>query len=157
MSHFDDTAIARAWNSRHAGAPAFTSRVKSGYLSCEVAYEGRRVRLNAARVALKLATGLEPETVDHRDHTVTNNRIANLRPASRFENARNKRARDRVLPKGVHYEGGRFAAILRAGDRQRRLGAFDSPAEARTAYLAAGAAAHGAFFNPGEERPTIWD
>lgn len=155
--HFENEAVAAAWNTRHAGERAFTSRVNHGYLSCEVVFMGRRARLNAARVALKMATGAEPETVDHRDRVVTNNRLANLRPADRFDNARNKAGPERVLPKGVNFEDGRFAASVRVGGRKRHLGRFDSPRDARAAYLAAAAAAHGEFFNPGEERPTIWD
>lgn len=149
-SHFETEAIAKAWNSRLAGAPAFTSVDKDGYLRCEVVCQGRRFRLRAHMVAYKLLTGEEHEMIDHRDLDEGNNRFANLRPSNRFGNRHNSRGwRKHHLPKGVSFERGKYRAAGHIGLEKISLGTYSTAAEAHAAYCAWAAPLHGDFFNAG--------
>lgn len=157
--HFERESIARVWNLRFAGSPAFISVERNGgYLKAEVVYKGSRYRLRASRVAYKFVTGEEHPLIDHENRVVTDNRFKNLRPATNTLNMANTIGRpDKVLPKGVFSEKGKFVASMSVGNRKQRLGRFASPAEAHAAYCAAARAQHGEFFNPGPERPSIFD
>ena len=78
--------IASAWNSRYAGRPAF-SAMRNGY-NCGSIF-GKVFQ--AHRVIWALVNGTWPESeIDHINHDRSDNRIANLRLASRGENARNQ-------------------------------------------------------------------
>lgn len=112
----------------------------------------------ASRVAFKLMTGREPEQIDHINGDETDDRWGNLRPATNTENTRNKiGAQGKVWPKGVFVAGRKFQAQINIGNRTKRLGRFDTPSEAHAAYCAFARRLHGEFFNPGPERPTIFD
>ena len=156
--HFGKPHIARVWNLQFAGRPAFVGRDKDGYARCEVRYGGRRVRVRASKVAYKLMTGEEHELLDHRNRVRTDNRFENLRPARPIDNSRNCEGKpDRLLPKGVFFEQGKFAASLSLHQRKVRLGRFATPSEAHAAYCAAASKLFGEFFNPGPPKFTIWD
>lgn len=97
--------------------------------------------------------------VDHENTDHTDDRFCNLRAATRTQNAANNNGRrGRVFPKGVSYEKGRFRAAI-TGPKQRavNLGVFDTPAAAHDAYCAAGKVRYGEFFNPGIDRPSIFN
>lgn len=156
--HFEKPHLARTWNARLAGSPAFGSRGKGGYAQCEVAYEGRRVRLRASRVAYKIITGEEHYLIDHKNQIPDDDRFSNLRVATPVQNNWNVSGRpSKVLPKGVHFAKGRFSARIALDGRKLHLGVFNSPSEAHAAYCAKAITAHGTFFNPGPRRDTIWD
>ena len=157
-SHFDTEAISTAWNSRLAGALAFTGADKDGYLRCEVICGGKRYRLRAHRVAYKLMTGEEHEMIDHRDLNEANNRFVNLRPSDRFGNRHNSRgSRKHPLPKGVSFERGKFRAAGHVGLAKINLGSFSTAAEAHTAYCAWARPLHGEFFNAGPDKSSVFD
>jgi hypothetical protein len=146
------------WNAENVGNLAFQSREAEGYGRSEVRFEGKRYRTRASRLAFKLMTGQEPEQVDHINGDATDDRWENLRAATNLDNARNKPGhRNKTLPKGVQMERKKFVAALRVGDVKRRLGHFDTPAEAHAAYCEAASAVHGEFFNPGPARPSVFD
>ena len=86
--------------------------------------------------------------IDHRDGDATNNRWANLRRASRSQNAA-KRGRPRNNSsgfKGVSLcESGKWRAKIRKGGRCLYLGRFATPQEAHAAYAAAARKLFGEF------------
>lgn len=88
-----------------------------------------------------------PEEVDHRDCDKGNNRWANLRLASRTQNAANVRAsrHNRLGIKGVRFQAGRYEAHTTVNGKQVYLGRFDTAEEASAAYFEAAVARHGEF------------
>lgn len=74
-----------------------------------------------------------PEEIDHRNGVRDDDRIANLRPATRAQNAENVKGR------GVRFEAdrGKWLARVCVDYRQINLGRFDTEAEALAAVRAA--------------------
>lgn len=94
-----------------------------------------------------------PLYIDHRDTQRANNRIANLRRATKAQNSGNSRRSQHNTTgfKGVHFTKARklFVANIRIDDRLKFLGYYKTAEAAHAAYCKAGRAAWGAYFNPG--------
>ncbi|WP_082710194.1 HNH endonuclease signature motif containing protein [Burkholderia sp. TSV86] len=108
-----------------------------GYI--QISVDG--VRYAAHRLAWLYMHGSWPaREIDHIDGNRSNNAISNLREADRSLNNRNIR-RARITNKlgilGVHRRGEKFIAQIRANGRELHLGCFQTPEEAREAYLRA--------------------
>lgn len=76
--------------------------------------------------------------LDHKDGNSEFDGIANLREATITQNAQNHKSRARRinLPMGVRYTpGGRYQARIGINKKQVAIGVFDTPEEARAAYL----------------------
>lgn len=131
------------WNTRYAGTNAGTFDGKK-YLS--VRLDGRRYQ--AHRLAWLIFHGETPEEVDHVNNDGTDNRIANLRAATRRQNMWNRSVRrDSVHGvKGVTQNGKRFSAKCYVDGRDHYLGTFDTAEEAGAAYRQFAEQAHGQFF-----------
>ena len=88
--------------------------------------------------------------VDHKDTNSLNNRIGNLRPATRQGNTQNTGVRkDNVLGlKGVsfHKATGKFVAQTTVNGKRLHLGLHLTPELAKAAYDKAAAQLHGEFF-----------
>jgi len=94
----------------------------------------------AHRLAYLYMTGEMPEVVDHRDGDESNCRWENLRASSGSDNGKN------VNRRGYHQsKSGRFVAQLTTDYRTEHIGTFDTPDEARAAYVQAKAASHAAW------------
>lgn len=92
----------------------------------------------AHRMAWLYTHGWCPTIIDHADGDPLNNRLENLRQASRSQNRANSGAnRGRTLPKGVYRSGSRFQAQVRVRGRLIALGSFSTATEASSAYQAA--------------------
>lgn len=95
----------------------------------------------AHRLAVFYVTGKWPENdVDHRKGKRDDNRLGELRHATRAENMVNLQGPHRdnkVGLLGVAPCNGRFAAYIRLQRKNRYLGTFDTPEEAHQAYLTA--------------------
>ena len=85
--------------------------------------------------------GEVPEEIDHRNGVRNDNRIENLRPATRLENQQNsaKPVTNTTGFKGVCWNKGvgKYMAQIRINGRQTYLGLFTEPAAAHDAYIAA--------------------
>ena len=101
----------------------------------------------AHRLAWLYVHGTWPEDqIDHINHVKTDNRIANLRPATNGQNMQN-RPHQRNSPSGFkgvlgRSKSGRLPAKIAANGKQIWLGHFDSPELAYAAYCAAAARLH---------------
>ena len=113
---------------------------------CQPAHEGyRRVGQQLAhRVAYKLMTGEDPgnQVVDHINCDRADNRWCNLRLATRSQNRMNSKRKI----KGYTCVNGRYVARIYVRGQQERLGTFDTPEEARAAYITRARAVYGEFF-----------
>lgn len=96
----------------------------------------------AHRLAWFHETGTWPIGIDHRNGDTSDNRIANLRPATQSQNMQNVRrckssSRSGVLGVSYSEERGRWVASITVNRRQRALGRFDTADEAAAAYRSA--------------------
>ena len=137
------------FNGQFAGQEAFTSTAR-GYKVGKV--QGHAC--SAHCVIWALEHGYWPkEEIDHEDNDKTNNRLSNLREATRSQNMWNNgvQANNTSGFKGVSRHGDRWVARIRCGPRygrkKRHLGRFATPEEAYAAYCAAAQDLHGEFAN----------
>ena len=122
------TGELRAVPAKYAGRQAFTGKTIRGYY--RGGFVGRNVM--AHRVVWKWHYGTEPDEIDHIDGNPSNNRIENLRAATRIENVRNTCIRKTTTSgvQGVYPKSGRWVATIRDGNRQLTLGSFSDLAAA---------------------------
>lgn len=119
---------------------------KSGYVVIAVSGTG----YPAHRLAWLLSYGVPPpDEIDHANGVKADNRLANLRIASRAENTRNvgiKRTNTSgVKGLGFHPQSGKWRARIHAGGKRIHLGLFDDKASAHAALEAARQQYHGEF------------
>lgn len=111
---------------RVQGRRAFQSQTLAGY------YRGGLLGRNvmAHRVVWKWHFGTEPDEIDHINGDKANNRIENLRAATRQENLRNTSLRhdNKTGVHGVYWHKGKrlWIAAIRTGGKQIHLGQFES-------------------------------
>lgn len=120
-----------------AGSSVGTLR-RDGYLGSRLG--GAEVLCH--RLAWLLHRGEEPPAeIDHINGIRSDNRLANLRAASRQENNQNRRSahvNNRLGVMGVHCtRSGRYLARIRVGGKSVHVGVFDTSAQASDAYLSA--------------------
>lgn len=112
--------------------------ILGGYRVVKVPYEGRRVQIAAHKLAWALHHGVMPDhEVDHRDLNRRNNRIRNLRKASRGQNLVN-RPNVGALPKGVTLSRRKnlpYQAQVTINGFYKYLGCYKTADEAHQAYL----------------------
>jgi hypothetical protein len=93
----------------------------------------------ASRLAFFYMTGQWPAAdIDHINGNPTDNRWANLREATRGQNAANaRRWRNKALPKGVYCkkDSSRYYARITVEDTTMHLGSFATADEAADAYF----------------------
>ena len=112
----------------------FDKRV--GYIRCRV----NKKSLLVHRIIYAMFNGdVMPEhDVDHVDRDKLNNRIENLRPATRGQNVVNSKVRsdNPYGYKGVTYHkaSGKYAAQTMKDQVRIHIGLFDTPEQAATAY-----------------------
>lgn len=142
------------WCGRHGcrGDGGRAGRVTDrGYIN--IAIDGRAYR--AHRLAWLYQFGVWPSAeIDHINGQRSDNRIANLREATRTQNSANQRARGSIASfKGVHIKSGnlqkKFEARIWTGEKYKTLGTFSTPEEANAAYYEAAKKLHGEFARAG--------
>ena len=135
---FPSVRAANAWNARYAGQPAFTTDGPTGYKTGHIF----RKTYMAHRVAWAVSNGVWPDhEIDHISGVRWDNRLVNLRDATRAQQQRNvKQRRDNTTgAKGVDFKTciGKWRARINHGGRRIHLGAFVSLGEAIAARKAA--------------------
>ena len=118
---------------------------EEGYI--RLRYKGKELR--AHRVIWIMFNGDIPEgmLIDHIDGIKANNKIENLRLATRTQNNANKKCNfEHGLPKGVtKTTSGKFRARLYTKGINHCLGTFDTPEQAEEAYNTKAKEIHGEF------------
>jgi hypothetical protein len=125
------------------GARADSLHRRSGYRIVKI----RNRIYPAHRVIWLMVHGRWPERlIDHINRDCGDNRLANLREATRMQNAANMRAKRSGL-KGAHLHKriGLWQATISAGGRRYHLGYFPAEEEAHDAYVRAAREHHGEF------------
>lgn len=118
---------------------------RDGYV--RVRRDGKEFR--AHRIIWEIFHGPIPDgmLVDHKDGNVRNNRIENLRLATRTQNNANRVKQDfSCLPKGVAKVGNKFRARITRNSKTISLGTFNTAEEAGEAYARAAEDFDGEFF-----------
>ncbi len=140
------TDVGVQWNAKYANREAFTAIGSDGYHRGAVNY----VSCLAHRVAWAIYYGEWPaDEIDHINCNPADNRIANLRAATRSQNECNKRLKsnNRSGYKGVSWYArhSKWQASIRINGKSRGLGFYATREEAHAAYLRASAEMHGEF------------
>lgn len=135
----------QSWNKRMAGKEAFLRKNK-GYGMAEIFH----MPMTAHRVIWAIWYGEYPsDEIDHINTIRDDNRISNLRIASRSENEFNTKARKGSVSglKGAHWHGAkkRWRARISAHGKDIFLGYHDTPEAAHAAYCEAAKKYHGEF------------
>ena len=104
------------------------------------------------RVVWALSTGAWPkDMLDHINHDRKDNRLCNLREATRSQNFANRivRSNSKTGVKGVEYDRRRgrkpYSAYIGAGGKKRYLGCFETAELAHAAYMVEARKVHGEF------------
>lgn len=130
------------WNLRFAGQAAGSDH--RGYRVIGIAY----TLYAAHRLAwLHFRGEPVPDLIDHADGDPSNNRIANLRAATRAQNFANAglNKNNRSGAKGVRQRGARFLVQIAMDGKLRHIGSFGTLEEASRAYRDAAVRLHGKF------------
>jgi hypothetical protein len=141
---FSSQKETKRWNERYAGKPALNHSSASGHLSGSISKQC----IKAHRAAWAIYTGSWPtDEIDHINGNPADNRISNLRIATRTENARNLRKRKGGLSRfrGVSKEGKKWKAAINADGVRTYLGTFSSEETAAIAYDLFAPVMHGEF------------
>ena len=140
-----DTAC-KGWNRKWAGKQAFTGLCKNGYLKGCLRFR----TILAHRAVWAVSYGYWPSLdVDHINCIKTDNRLINLRLATRSENKRNVGliASNTSGFKGVswHKSSNKWRATIRSEGKQIQIGKFPTLEGAYEAYCREAKRLHGDF------------
>ena len=125
------------------------SKAKSGYVAIQI--HGQLYY--AHRLAWMYVTGAWPKAdIDHINGDRSDNRLSNLREASRSQNNANQKlgGRNSSGYRGVsfHKASRKWNAQIHHNSRRIHLGLFESAEAAHTAYLSAASTIYGAYLHP---------
>jgi hypothetical protein len=137
--------VSRRWNTRYVGTTAGSVDCH-GYIAIKLIGQLNR----AHRLAWLYMTGEWPSNdIDHINGNRADNRLENLRPATRSQNNANSRTQSRNTSglKGVHKQsrGYTWAARIKINGSQHYLGNFKTPESAHAAYIVAAEKLFGEF------------
>lgn len=125
--------VADAWNRRYAGEVAGGKCAKNRYVVISINSQS----FNAHRVIWKWMHDEEPTTVDHINGDGFDNRLANLRNVSQFENCRNSAIFNTNTSgfRGVSWDKthGRWVAYIVDDGKRHHIGRFETLLDAAEA------------------------
>jgi hypothetical protein len=147
--HFRTQRACATWNARYAGKLAgWRLVVDRGEVYWALTLNNRACL--AHRIAWLLTYGDDPRPheIDHIDGNPLNNRIGNLRLATRQQQAFNRRARTHSITgsRGVTECRNGYEARITISGKVHRLGVFPTISEASQAYRQAAKHSHGDYF-----------
>ena len=129
----------------------------TGYRVLDVHWNDERQAFKVHRIAWFLFHGEWPQgVIDHVNRDPLDNRIVNLREATRSENSRNAKLRsdNKTGHRAVWAAGDRFRAVVYLpGGGRKHLGYYDTAEEASAAVEGARAAIDGEFYHNPNGRP----
>lgn len=130
---FDSDRICNSWNSKYAGKKAFDCLDSHGY-KCGRIF---KIKITAHRVAFMHYHGYLPAIIDHENRNRADNRIHNLRAASRALNARNRsiQSNNTTGHTGVYRINGRWTAKVQIGTFKTKQEAIEALERAKEAFL----------------------
>ena len=134
LEYFPETGEFK-WNVPRLGKKpkSFGSLCTNGYLLTRINYKKYLLH----RLAWAYVYGYWPEQLDHINRDRADNRISNLREATRSQNLANRTVRARSGFKGVVLlKGGRFRAAITVNRKFKSLGLFNTAKEAHACYVA---------------------
>jgi len=123
------------WNTKFAGK-VVGSLSPRGYLRTQI--DGVEYQLH--RLIWKHYYGSDPlDEIDHCNQIKVDNRIENLREATRSQNAANRpvKKRDGSNVRGATYHAGKWQSYCTINGHNTYLGRFSTPEEAHKAYVEA--------------------
>lgn len=133
------------WNAKNAGKIA--GNLANGYW--QICIDGKSYY--AHRLAWLHVNGKFVKNIDHINGVKTDNRISNLRPCNKQQNALNSKisSANTSGSKGVrwHKASKKWAASIRINGKSKHLGLFDKIEDASIAYLMAADQVDGRFTN----------
>ena len=151
VSHFFSESISKAFNTKFEGREAGTVSNKSGYAEVRVSSKAYLVH----RIIYLMKTGDSPECVDHINRDKTDNRIENLRAATKSQNGINSKMRRNNTSgyKGVSFCKVRsmWKACIKKDSKSITIGYFSDINIAAKARLDAEINYYGEFSTKGEE------
>jgi hypothetical protein len=139
MEMFTSDSASKIWNARLSGVEAITTHDRDGYKKGKVLMAS----VMAHRMAWILSYGEIPSNmqIDHKNGVRDDNRLINLRLATKSENSANraKPSSNTTGVKGVdwHSKSKKWRARITVNNMRREIGFFCSIADAEAAYLAA--------------------
>lgn len=147
IEHFNNRRTWQACNTRWAGKVAGNINKSLGYVQVGLMLDKKKRDYNVHRIAWAMTTGTWPEKeIDHRNGNRADNRIANLRPATRAENHQNLSIHGNSSSGivGISWckQTHKWNAHIKVNQQKKNLGRFNTIAEAHTAYLVAKAKFH---------------
>lgn len=99
---------------------------------CEINFQGKRAF--RYRVIFLMHHGWCPPLVDHINGNPSDDRIANLRPATRQQNAANSRLKEGSFKGVTHHHTGKYSAHITIDGNRIYLGNFETMEEAAATY-----------------------
>lgn len=150
MLDYDEATGLFRWKVGFARAPVGSIAGKAWNGHVQIGVLGKLYYAN--RLAWFYVHGRWPkEEIDHINGDSTDDRISNLREATRTQNLANRRVQTRSMSgiKGIERtQEGRWAARICIGGKRFGLGVYDTPEGAGAAYAAAAREFHGEFARP---------
>lgn len=146
LDYDPETGVFRWKDSRsqavEVGSVAGSLDKHTGYIRIGVA----RNYVAAHRLAWLWVHGRWPDgELDHKNRVRSDNRLENLREATRSQNTVNATVRNATGYRGVKRHKGSYVARIKANGKQVELGYFRSAEAAHARYVQAAIALHGEF------------
>lgn len=143
--HFDNERLWKSFNTKWAGKRAFNNKLKTGYIIGSMF----GVTYQSHRIIWAMSHGRWPiHEIDHINGNPSDNRLCNLREATRSQNNMNRRSyRGKSKFKGVHWNARekRWVSQITKDGVVRYLGFYLSEDDAAQAYAKASNLYHGEF------------